>query len=225
MRVALWSLAAIIVTGAALIFVGPLFISAEDVRNKLFAEIESATGYRLIVNGPLHISAFPSLKLMAGDVSAVQSTGADTIDLATAKEVRFGLALAPLLSGKVQVTEVALIQPVVRLQEPAAKASTTGVTGATGASAGGTSLDTILKSFGLDSLRLNRDSAGRIACIGLVFPADRSDGRHRHVCGAREQRIVAESRVPWKRASRSESVCGRRLKVTAHRDEPFWSLS
>jgi uncharacterized protein involved in outer membrane biogenesis len=36
-----------------------------------------------------------------------------TIDLATAKEVRFGLALAPLLSGKVQVTEVALIQPIV----------------------------------------------------------------------------------------------------------------
>jgi AsmA protein len=150
----LWSLAAIIVMGAGLIFVGPLFISAEDVRNKLFAEIASATGYRLIVNGPLHISAFPSLKLMAGDVSAVQSTGADTIDLATAKEVRFGLALAPLLSGKVQVTEVALIQPIVRLPEPAAKASTTGVTGATGASAGGTSLDTILKSFGLDSLRV-----------------------------------------------------------------------
>ena len=58
--------------GRALIFVGPLFISAEDVRNKLFAEIESDR-LRLIVNGPLHISAFPSLKLMAGEVSAVQS--------------------------------------------------------------------------------------------------------------------------------------------------------
>ena len=70
--VALSGLAAIIVTGVALIFVGPLFISAEDVRNKLFAEIESDR-LRLIVNGPLHISAFPSLKLMAGEVSAVQS--------------------------------------------------------------------------------------------------------------------------------------------------------
>ena len=149
MRVALWSLAAIIVIGVALVFVGPLFISAEDVRNKLFAEIESATGYRLTVKGPLHISAFPSLKLVAADVGVAQNMGANTIDLVTAKEVRFGLALAPLLSGKLQVTEVALIQPVVRVPERATKTGATG--GATGALAG-TSLATMLKSFGLDSL-------------------------------------------------------------------------
>jgi AsmA protein len=148
-RVALWSLAAIVVIGAAIVFVGPLLISAEDVRNKVSAEIESATGYRLTVNGPLHISAFPSLKLVAGDVSVAQNTGTEIVALATAKEVRFGLALAPLLSGKVQVTEVALIQPVVKVPEPPVK---TGATAATGASAGGNSLATMLKSFGLDSL-------------------------------------------------------------------------
>ena len=62
MRLALWSLAAIVVIGVAAVLVAPLFISAEDVRNKVFAEIEAATGYRLTVNGPVHISAFPSLK-------------------------------------------------------------------------------------------------------------------------------------------------------------------
>jgi AsmA protein len=44
LRLALWSLAAIIAIGVAVVFVAPLFISAEDVRNRLFAEIEQATG-------------------------------------------------------------------------------------------------------------------------------------------------------------------------------------
>jgi AsmA protein len=61
LRLALWSLAAVIALGVAVVFVAPLFISAEDVRNRLFAEIEQATGYRLTVNGSLHISVFPSI--------------------------------------------------------------------------------------------------------------------------------------------------------------------
>ncbi|MGB6948466.1 MAG: AsmA family protein [Methyloceanibacter sp.] len=149
MRLAFWSLAATVVIVVLIIFVAPLLISAEDVRNKLFAQIESATGYRLSVNGPLHVSAFPSLQLVAEEVGVAQNTGAGRVDLVTAKEVRFGLAVAALLSGKVQVTEVALIQPVIRLPDPAAK---TGVTGATETASGGMSLATVLKSLSLDSL-------------------------------------------------------------------------
>jgi AsmA protein len=99
LRLALWSLAAIIAIGVAVVFIAPLFISAEDVRSRLFAEIEEATGYRLTVNGSLHVSAFPTLKLVAENVGVSQTSGADTVDLATAKELRFGLAMAPLLSG------------------------------------------------------------------------------------------------------------------------------
>ena len=157
MRLALWSLVAVVVIGVSLVFVVPLLISADDVRNKLFAEIESATGYRLTVNGPLHISAFPMLKLVAEDVGVAQNTGADdAVDLATAKELHFGLALAPLFSGRVQVTEIALLQPVVRVPEPAAKTGATGANG--GARTSGTSLATLLKSFGLDSLSIDRKS-------------------------------------------------------------------
>ena len=130
MRLALWSLAAIVIIGVAAVLVAPLFISADDVRNKVFAEIEGATGYRLTVNGPVHISAFPSLKLVAEDVGVAQSASAGAIDLATAKQLRFGLALAPLLSGRVQVTEMALIQPVITV--PVAKAKTAAPAGDTG---------------------------------------------------------------------------------------------
>ena len=148
MRLALWSLAAIVIIGVAAVLVAPLFISAEDVRNRVFAEIEGATGYRLTVNGPVHISAFPSLKLVAEDVGVAQSAGAGTVDLATAKQLRFGLALAPLLSGRVQVTEMALIEPVITMPEP--KAKTAAPAGDTGAA--GPSIATALQSLSLDSL-------------------------------------------------------------------------
>src|SRR5262249_11066592 len=116
----------VVVIGAGLVFIVPLFISAEDVRKKVFAEIERATGYRLTVNGSLRISAFPTLKLVAEDVGLAKSTDAgDAADLATAKELRFGLALAPLLSGSVRVAEIALIQPPVRDPEEAGPTATT----------------------------------------------------------------------------------------------------
>jgi AsmA protein len=151
LRLALWSLAAVIAIGVAAVFIAPLFISAEDVRNRLFAEIEQATGYRLTVNGSLHVSVFPTLKLVADDVGVAQTSAAGTVDLATAKELRFGLAMAPLLSGKVQLTEVALINPVLNM--PEASPGTAGVKPSEDAG-GGASIATALKSLSLDSLRI-----------------------------------------------------------------------
>ena len=151
MRLALWSLAAIIAIGVAVVFVAPLLISAEDVRNRLFAEIEEATGYRLTVNGSLHISAFPTLKLVAEDVGVAQTKGAGAVDLATAKELRFGLAVAPLLSGKVQLTEVALISPILTMPEASPKAAVAEPSETAG---GGASIATALRNLSLDSLRI-----------------------------------------------------------------------
>ena len=151
MRLALWSLAAIIAIGVVVVFVAPLLISAEDVRNRLFAEIEEATGYRLTVNGSLHISAFPTLKLVAEDVGVAQAKGAGAVDLATAKEFRFGLAVAPLLSGKVQLTEVALISPILTMPEASPKAAVAEPSEKAG---GGASIATALRNLSLDSLRI-----------------------------------------------------------------------
>lgn len=150
MRLVLWSLAALVVIAVAAVLIAPLFISAEDVRNKVFAEIEGASGYRLTVNGPVHISAFPSLKLVAEDVGVARSAGAGMTDLATAKQLRFGLALAPLLSGRVQVTEMALIKPIITL--PDSKAKTAAPAADTGAA--GPSIATALQSLRLDSLKI-----------------------------------------------------------------------
>ena len=113
MRLIFSILTAIILLAAAVVFIGPLFISAEDVRNQLFAQVESATGYRLRVSGPLDITFFPSLELVAEDVGVAQPATGSEAEFATAKTLKFGLMLQGLLDGKMRMTHVTLVDPVI----------------------------------------------------------------------------------------------------------------
>jgi AsmA protein len=115
-------LTAIILLAAAVVFVGPLFISAEDVRNQLFAQVESATGYRLRVSGPLDVTFFPSLELVAEDVGVAQPATGSKTEFATAKTLKFGLMLQGLLDGKMRMTHVTLVDPVIAVPKKTAAA-------------------------------------------------------------------------------------------------------
>ena len=113
MRFTLFGLLAVLVIGAVAVFLGPLFISTDDLRDSLLSQVESATGYRLRVSGPVQVSLFPSLDLVAEDVGVAQPGAADGTEMARAKSLRFGLQLSALLGGKVQMTEITLVNPVI----------------------------------------------------------------------------------------------------------------
>ena len=63
---------------------------------------------------------FPSLDLVAEDVGVAQASSGSTAEIATAKRLKFSLALRALLGGKIKITEVTLIDPVITV--PQAKA-------------------------------------------------------------------------------------------------------
>ncbi|MBK5199795.1 MAG: AsmA family protein, partial [Methyloceanibacter sp.] len=153
MRFTLIGLMAIALIGAIIFFIGPLFISADDVRDKISAQVEAATGYRLRVSGPIHIALFPSLDLVAEDVGIAQSASGDAPELATAKKLKFSLALSTLLSGRVQITEVTLIDPVIRLQQAKAQGPA-GAEGTDGTPSSGNSPASALQRLSLDKLRI-----------------------------------------------------------------------
>ena len=151
MRLTLLGLAAIAVIGALIVFVGPLFISTDDLRDRLFVQVEAATGYRLRVSGPVQISVFPTLDLVAEDVGVAPS--ASTAEIATAKKLRFNLALSALLNRRVQITEVTLIDPVITLSEAKAEAKA-GTGGSDETGSAGRSAAAALQSLSLDKLRI-----------------------------------------------------------------------
>jgi AsmA protein len=114
-RITLFGLAAIAIVGTIIAFVGPLFISTDGLRDTLLAQVESATGYRLRVSGPVKVALFPSLDLVAKDIGVAQGGKSEGPEMATAKELRFRLQLSALVGGKVKMTEVTLIDPVIAL--------------------------------------------------------------------------------------------------------------
>ena len=146
MRFTLFGLTAIVIIGAIAVFLGPLFISTDGLRDSLFAQVESATGYRLRVSGKVQISMFPSLDLVAEDVGLSRSGDGNTGEMARAKSLRFGLQLSALLGGKVKLTELTLINPVIAVpySETAARAKQTTEPGSAASALNALSLDKLL---------------------------------------------------------------------------------
>jgi AsmA protein len=175
-------LAGIIVIAAAIVFLGPLFISTEDLRNQLFAQVESATGYRLRVSGPVQLSLFPSLDLVAEDVGIAQPASGSKAEFATTKKLRFGLLLSGLLDGKVRMTHVTLIDPVIAVPQgkPNSAAGQTGAPEAAGS--GGKSVAETLKGLSLDKLRITNGT--------LILPASGQ------TTGRRLEKLNLEASLP-----------------------------
>ncbi len=146
MRLMLIGLAIIAVLGAIVFFIGPLLISPSDVRDEVLAQIESVTGYRLRVDGPVHISVFPSLDLVAENVGVAQASSGSA-EIATAKTLKFNLALRELLGGNIKITEVTLIDPVITVPQGRAKDNTAG-------DAAEEPSPTSLRNFSLDKLAI-----------------------------------------------------------------------
>ena len=117
MRLIFSILTGIVVIIAALVLAVPMFISTDDIRSELFARVEQMTGYRLRVSGPLDLTVFPSIALVAEDVGIAQPTASGDAEFAKAKKVRFDLKLAGLLQGNYRVREVTLVDPVVAIPE------------------------------------------------------------------------------------------------------------
>jgi len=147
-RITLLGLAAIAIIVAGIAFAGPLFISTDSLRAALFSQVEAATGYRLRVSGPVQVSLIPSLDLVAEDVGVAQA-GNDASEIATAKSLRFGLRLSALFGGKVKVTEVSLIDPVI-----AVPPSTTGTQSVVAPQAERGSAVAALRALSFDALHI-----------------------------------------------------------------------
>jgi AsmA protein len=122
-RAILFSALAIALIALGLVFVAPHFISTAEVRERALAQVEKATGYRFRIDGSVKISVFPSLDLVARDVGIARPDNDGSAEFAKVAALRFGLVLRSLLAGKVQFTEITLVNPIVKFPLPENAAS------------------------------------------------------------------------------------------------------
>ena len=107
--------AVLVVLIAALLII-PSLIDWNGYKAQVSQAVRDATGRELVINGDLSMSLIPSPALSAEQVELGNAPGATDANMVTISEVRVSVAMMPLLTGNVQVTEISLIDPVIAIE-------------------------------------------------------------------------------------------------------------
>jgi uncharacterized protein involved in outer membrane biogenesis len=89
-----------------------LFVDANAYKPRLEAAASGALGMEVSVGGRMGISLFPGLLLTLNDVH-IRNLGTD---LVSAKEIRLGVDLLPLLHNEIRIGKIALIHPSISIE-------------------------------------------------------------------------------------------------------------
>jgi len=103
------AVAALLVAGVAALFAASAVIPADTVRATVIAEIRSVTGLEPVVRGDVSVSLFPSATVSFTDV--VLGEDRDGKAALTADRLTAKLRLLPMLIGRIETADVALMRP------------------------------------------------------------------------------------------------------------------
>ena len=104
-------LLAALAAGAGVLITGGLLISADTVRDHAMAEIRAVTGLNPILRGEASVSLFPSGSVSFADVVL----GDANSPALTAEKLTARLRFFPLLIGRVEIADVALVRPTIAI--------------------------------------------------------------------------------------------------------------
>lgn len=115
----LLALSALAVTS---IVVLPSLVSGDWIRGELSRQLSAATGSSISLNGPVRLSAFPHLAVLAEDVTLSAETHGVTAEFG---EVAGSVTLSSLWSDRLHIKEIKVDRPMIVLGEGSGRASTT----------------------------------------------------------------------------------------------------
>ena len=92
----------------------PLMISPDSAREAVKGEVRALTGLDLLLRGDAHVSLFPQGVISFGDVQLAEGPYADAA--LTAERLIARLRVLPLLIGKVEIADVTLVAPTIRIE-------------------------------------------------------------------------------------------------------------
>ncbi|MGJ3231122.1 MAG: AsmA family protein [Oceanicaulis sp.] len=102
------------VIGAA--FVIPALIPSNALRERVERAAGEALGREVTLSGDIGLRLLPSVQVSAADARIANAEGFSGEPFAEMAQMRFALALAPLLSRRIEVEEFILVEPTIRLE-------------------------------------------------------------------------------------------------------------
>jgi uncharacterized protein involved in outer membrane biogenesis len=116
MRKVLYGLIGLVVVVVAAAFIAPALIDFNSYKADIQAKAREATGRDLVIDGNIKLSILPTPQLSAEGVRFANLDGSETKDMAQLKSLRVSVALLPLISGRIEVTQVTLVGATVVLE-------------------------------------------------------------------------------------------------------------
>lgn len=101
---------AVIIVVALLLVIG---IPSGFLTSKIAARVESATGYRLTIDGAAKISLWPTLNISLSDLTLQNPRDRSGITKVTIERVQIDMTLASAWSGRPEIREIVVTHPVL----------------------------------------------------------------------------------------------------------------
>ena len=106
----------LLVLVVAALFIVPSVLDWERFKPEITERLEAITGREIAIDGPLAVSILPTPTIKAADLRIANAPGAVAPDMARIASLDLTLALGPLLGGKIAVTSLEMVEPMIELQ-------------------------------------------------------------------------------------------------------------
>ncbi len=106
----------LLVLTLAAVLIGPAFVNWDRYKDQVTARIGSATGLQVAIDGDMDLALLPRPIFKASGVRIGELSSMVGPDMARVDALEVQVALMPLLSGDVQVQQVALLKPQLTLE-------------------------------------------------------------------------------------------------------------
>ena len=116
LRIGLWSLLGLVVLLVAGVGIVLATFNPDRFKPEIIAAAQRATGRELTLQGPIHLGFSLQPTLTAEGVSLANPPGFSRPQMATLKALDLKLALWPLLSKRIEITRLDLVQPDILLE-------------------------------------------------------------------------------------------------------------
>ncbi|TWT02024.1 AsmA family protein [Reyranella sp. CPCC 100927] len=94
----------------------PFLVDPNIFKPQIIASAKEATGRDLVIDGPLKLSILPFPSVSAEGVRFANTPGAKTPQMVELKSVRAGVAVLPLLSRRIEISELRLVEPRIVIE-------------------------------------------------------------------------------------------------------------
>src|SRR5687767_13960772 len=108
MKKLLYVVGGIVVLVIAAAFIAPFFIDLNDYKGQIEAQAKQATGRDLKIDGEIKLSILPLPSVTVNGIKFGNAPGGTAPNMAEIESATVKVAIMPLLSDKVQITDIVL---------------------------------------------------------------------------------------------------------------------